>query len=152
TRLSLCAIGLCLITLAVVRAADQTILGNALTVRNPSTPDKRKITGSAKEKTLAAVIMGDPVADGGFLTITANGGTSSSQTYALPTGTSEITGKPFWSGTITKGFKYKDPKGENGPVKTVQIKQTGTFVIKAVVTGKLGSITVLPPNPGSDGC
>jgi hypothetical protein len=39
-------------------------------VKNPSTPDKRKSTGSAKENTLAAVIMGDPVADGGFLTVT----------------------------------------------------------------------------------
>ena len=28
-----------------------------------------------------------------------------------------MTGKPFWSGDATKGFKYKDAKGENGLVR-----------------------------------
>jgi hypothetical protein len=44
-------------------------------------------------------------------------GTPSMQTFPLPAGTSAPTGKPFWSGDVVKGFKYKDSKGENGPVK-----------------------------------
>ncbi len=56
-----------------------------------------------------------------------------------------------------KGFKYKDAKGENGPVKVAQLKKSGggVFQIKAAaktVGGPLGVITVVPPNPGTDGC
>ena len=65
------------------------------------------------------------------MTITVNGATPSSQTFTLPAGTSATTQKPFWSGDAVKGFKYKDSKGENGAVKTAQIKlKGGTFQIK----------------------
>jgi hypothetical protein len=135
-------------------AADQTILGNSLTVKNPSTPDKRKITGKAKEKGSPNTIVGNPVLLGGTLTVSAGGGTPSSQLFALPQGTSGITGKQFWSGDAIKGFKYKDPKGENGAVKVAQIKKTpsGNFSIKIVASGKLGAVLVTPPNPGTNGC
>jgi hypothetical protein len=138
----------------LVYAADQTILGNSLTVKNPSTPDKRKVIGKAKEKASPNTIVGDPTMNGGTLTITVGGGTPSSQTFLLPQGTSTITGKAFWSGDAVKGFKYKDPKGENGAVKSAQIKKTasGNFSIKAVVNGKLGAVLITPPNPGTNGC
>jgi hypothetical protein len=135
-------------------AADQTILGNTFLVKNPSTIDKRKIIGKAKEPGSPNTIVGNPTASGGSLVITASGGTPSAQTFALPQGTSGITGKPFWSGDAVKGFKYKDPKGENGPVKVAQIKKapSGVFSIKTVVSGKLGTVLVTPPNPGTSGC
>jgi hypothetical protein len=135
-------------------AADQTILGNSLTVKNPSTPDKRKITGKGKEKGSPNTIVGNPVLLGGSLTVSAGGGTPSSQVFALPQGTSGVTGKQFWSGDAIKGFKYKDPKGENGAVKVAQIKKTpsGNFSIKIVASGKLGAVLVTPPNPGTNGC
>jgi hypothetical protein len=135
-------------------AADQTILGNSLTVRNPSTPEKRKIVGKAKEPNSPNTIVGDPTMNGGSLTVTANGGSPSSQIFNLPQGVSGMTGRPFWSGTATQGFKYKDPKGENGAVKRAAIKKTpsGNFSIKAIVSGKLGPVNVLPPNPGTSGC
>jgi hypothetical protein len=137
-------------------AADQTILGNSITVKDPKPgvdATKRKITGKAKEKNSANTIVGNPSSLGGTLFIAANGGTDTSQTFSLPQGTSGITGKPFWT-SDPKGHKYKDPKGENGPVKLAQIKKTpsGTFTIKAVVSGKLGPVNVLPPNPGTDSC
>jgi len=139
-------------------AADQTILGNSITVKNPSTPDKRKVTGKAKEKGSTNTIVGDPTVIGATLTISASGGTPSTQTIPLPQGTSITTGKPFWSGTALKGFKYKDPKGDNNlgtsPVKSAQIKKTpsGNFSIKVVLTGKLGTVLVTPPNPGTSAC
>lgn len=138
----------------LAQAADQQILGNSLTVKNPSTPDKRKITGKAKEKNSPNTLVGNPVVAGGTLTISAGGGSPSAQVFPLPQGTSAITGKPFWSGDAIKGFKYKDTKGENSAAKTVQIKRTpsGNFSIKAVVSGKLGSVLVTPPNPGTSGC
>jgi hypothetical protein len=87
--------------------------------------------------------------------VTANGASSSSQTYPLPKGPSPVTGRPFWTGSALK-YEYRDARGENGPVRSAQIKRTsgGTFVIKAVVDGKLGDVdvTVVPPDPGSDGC
>ena len=139
-------------------AADQTILGNQLQVKNPSTPDKRKVVVKAKEKGSPNTIVGNPSATGATLSISVGGGTPSAQVFPLPTGVSGITGKPFWTGDAVKGFKYKDSKGENSAVKSAQIKKTpsGNFSIKAVLSGKLGpvqpSILVLPPNPGTNGC
>ena len=135
-------------------AADQTVLGNSLVVKNPSTPDKRKITAKGKESGTDDSIVGNPVANGATLTITLGGGSPSNESYPVPTGTSGLTGKPFWSGDPTKGVKYKDPKGENGPVKGAQIKKSasGVFQLKIAIDGKLGAVGVVPPNPGTDGC
>jgi hypothetical protein len=135
-------------------AADQTILGRDLVVKNPSTPDRRQLVVKAREVGSPDTIVGDPTVAGASLSITANGGTPSMQTFALPTGVSALSEKPFWSGDAVKGFKYKDAKGENGPVKVAELKKSGggVFQIKAAAVGQLGAITVVPPNPGTDGC
>jgi hypothetical protein len=141
-------------------AADQTILGNSLTVKDPipgpTGVAKRKITGKGKEKGSSNTIVGNPTTLGGTLTVSAGGGTPSTQTYSLPQGTSMITGKQFWTGDAIKGFKYKNPKGEGSGagVKVAQIKKTpsGNFSIKVVLSGKLGPVLVTPPNPGTNGC
>ena len=138
---------------AVVNAADQTVLGQTLTVNNPSTPEKRKIIAKAKEMASDDVIVGNPLVTGATLTVSANGGSASSQTYTLPAGTNPTTGDPFWTGDALKGFKYKDAKGVNGPVKQAQIKLARTvFRIKIGIDGKLGTVAVVPPNPGTDAC
>src|SRR6185503_17118519 len=68
-------------------------------------------------------------------------------------GISPMTGKAFWTGDAVAGFKYKDPKGENGPVKSAQIKvKNGVFQLKAAASGKLGPVNLLPPDPGTSGC
>ena len=140
--------------MSIAYAADQTILGDTLQVKNPSTTDKRKVVCKAKEKGSSNTLVGNPTVAGATLTIRVNGGTPSSQTFNLPQGTSPTTGKPFWTAASTIGFKYKDPKYENGPIKGLTIKKTpsGTFQIKATGLGKVASVTVLPPNPGTDGC
>jgi len=63
-------------------------------------------------------------------------------------------GKPLWSGDANKGFKYKDADGVNSAVKKAQLKKSGkgVFSIKFMATGKLGTVSVLPPNPGDGGC
>jgi len=136
------------------RAADQTILGSQLVVTNPSTPEKRKVVAKAKEVGSPDTIVGNPAAGGANLSIAANGSTPSAQTFTLLGGTSALTGKPFWSGDAVRGFKYKDYRGENGPVKAAQLKKSGSgpFQLKAVAVGKLGAIAVLPPDFGTDGC
>lgn len=139
--------------LPVVHAADQTVHGTTLIVKDPGTAAKRKITVKAKEAASDNTLVGDPTVSGASITITASGATPTSQTFTLPAGTSAMTGKPFWSGDAEKGFKYKDGKGENGAVKTAQIKlKGGTFQIKVSINGKGGPVDVVPPNPGSAGC
>jgi dienelactone hydrolase len=133
-------------------AADQTILGQTLTVKNPSTAEKRSVTVKAKEAGSPNTLVGNPVANGATVTITLDGLAPSEATYALPAGTSPITGKPFWSGDATKGYSYKDPKGENGPVKAAQLKlRNGTFQVSVAVSGKLGAVALVPPGTGT-GC
>src|SRR5581483_559180 len=142
-----------LLVATVAEAADQTILGSQLSVNDPSTPDKRKVVVKAKELGSTNTLVGDPTTSGATLVVSVAGATPGTETYNLPAGTSPMTGKPFWSGDAAHGFKYKDPKGENGAVKAGQIKvKNGAFQLKAVASGKLGTISLLPPNPGTAGC
>jgi len=144
---------LVLSTFSVAHTADQTVRGSQLIVKDPSTPERRKITVKAKETASDDTLVGDPVAGGATVTITANGAMPSGETYPLPAGTSPTNQKPFWTGDPLKGFKYRDSRGENGPVRVAQIKlRKGVFQIKVVVDGKLGPVAVVPPSPGSDGC
>ena len=151
-RLTLVVV-LMLVCPVVVHAGDQMVLGSLLLVKDAGTATKRKIIIKAKEDASDNTIVGDPVTNGATLAITANGTSSSSETYTLAAGTSP-SGKPFWEGSATKGFTYKDPTGKNGPVKIAQIKKaaSGVFRISAVLSGKIGSISVRPPNSGTNGC
>jgi len=138
---------------ATARAADQTILGAQLSVKNPSTPDRRTVVAKAKEFGSPNTLVGDPTVGGATLTVTLAGGTPGMQTFNLPGGTSPLTGKVFWSGDTLTGFKYRDPIGENGPVKGARVRvKNATFQLKAVASGKLSSITLVPPDPGTSGC
>jgi hypothetical protein len=134
-------------------AADQTILGSQLLVKNPSTPEKRTVVGKAKESASSNTIVGDPTANGATLTVRAEGTNPTEQTFALPQGTNSK-GKPLWTGDAIAGFKYKDPGGANGAVKQAQIKKSGSgaFTIKFTASGKLGTVSVVPPNVGDGGC
>lgn len=134
-------------------AADQTILGKQLTAKNPGAPEKRKVVVTAKEVGSPNTIVGDPVANGAMLTIRLDGGTPVTSTFTLATGTSPTTGQPFWSGSAAGGYKYKDPKADNGPVSGVALKaKNGVFKLKAVVVGKLAPLSLVPPNPGTSAC
>jgi hypothetical protein len=134
-RRALLATFLVCFTTAAVRAADQTVLGSSFIVRNPSTSTKQKISVKAKEKASDNTIVGDPVTNGATVVISANGGTSTEQTFTLPAGLNPDTSKPFWSGDAIKGYKYSDPKGTNGALKSAQIKlKNGVFQIKLAST------------------
>ena len=138
---------------AATHAAEQTLLGSQLSLKNPSVPEKRKVALSVKEKLSPATLVGNPAMNGATLNIRVTGGTLDGDTYTLPTGTDPNTSKPFWSGDAVKGFKYKDSKGVNGPVSSASISlKNGTFAIKVGATGKIGTINLVPPNPGADGC
>lgn len=139
-------------------AADQTILGRRLVVKNPSPadPTRRKVIAMAKETGGGHAIVGDPTVagspSGAVLGLVANGGTSTARAWVLPQGTAS-TGEAFWRATGATGFRYDDPKGDQGPVRNVLVKETpsGALAIKAKLVGKGGPIDVVPPDPGTDG-
>jgi len=129
-----------------VSAADQTVRGKQLVVKNPGAPGKRVIVVVAKEKASPNTIVGDPRQAGAALTITVDGDTPSAQTFELPAGAS-------WSGDAIKGFAYKDPKGAHGPVKALKLnRKKGVFTLAASVQSKRGPVSVVPPNAGTGGC
>src|SRR5262245_2792898 len=105
----------------VARAADQTILGRTLVVKNPTGPNvKRKIVGSAKEMASPETLVGNPTSagpDGGAtVQLSVEGGSASTQSFALAQG-ADGAGRPFWTGSAANGFLYKDTAGVQGPVK-----------------------------------
>jgi hypothetical protein len=138
-----------LVTLAggIAYTADQTILGRVLTLKNKQdNPNQRRAIGRAKEKNSANTIVGNPTVGGATLTVAANGASPSAQTFTLPAA--------GWAAVGATGYKYKDSSGTFGAVKRAIIKRSsnGAFLIKAVANGNSGPVTVLPPNPGTDGC
>lgn len=127
-------------------AAQQTLAGKLIFVKNPkpTDPSKRTITYFAKELSSTDTLVGDPTVSGAKLKVKLD---SNTDCYDLPAS--------GWTPVSTIGFKYKDPTGANGPVKTAFIKKTksGVFQSKAVILGKFGPgpqphITVVPPDPG----
>lgn len=147
------------LAVGLATAAEQTILGKTITVKDASSgadATKRNVSTSATEKGSPNFLVGNPTlagsAGGAILQIFLDGADSSTQSFTLPQGTSS-SGKPFWSASAT-GFKYKDAKGDVGAVSGVSIKRSGggTFVIKAKIKGKQGFTSLVPPNPGTSAC
>jgi hypothetical protein len=59
--------------LPVAHAADQTVLGKTLVVKDPGTSAKRKITVKATEPASDDTLVGDPTTGGATVTITTTG-------------------------------------------------------------------------------
>src|SRR5262245_17223745 len=137
-------------------AADQLILGKLLLVKDPQPgvdPTKRSIVVFGKELASPNTLMGDPLNNGAFVEVIANGASSSSQTFAMPAGVFNS----VWGWKTPRhpvfGYLYRDLNGVNGPVKVAFIKKvpSGNFLVKVLIKGDLGSITVVPPAPGANG-
>jgi hypothetical protein len=131
---------------SVAYGADQTILGQSFLAKDSGQPSRRKVLVKAKEPASSNTIVGDPTTAGATLAVRANGGTPTVQTFTLPASN--------WSGDATRGFKYKDAAGAAGAIKLVKVKRSrnGKFLLKALATGKNGTVLVVPPDPGTDAC
>lgn len=121
-------------------AADQLILGRRIVLRGGGL--RANVIGV--EEASSNSVVGDPTIAGATLRIFANGATSTSQTISLPA--------TQWAANFQNGYGFFG-RGLAGPVKFVRIRRNflGKFFIKAQLTGSLGPITVVPPNPGDDG-
>ena len=109
-----------------------------LVVKNGSAPSSRKITYQVKEARGSGTSpVGDPRTNGATLHVKLDGVT---QCFTMP--------GSHWSGTGVT-YKYADPFGASGPVSAAQIKNlNGALSIKVVVSGRVGTVDVVPPNPG----
>ena len=135
-----------LCTGAAAVAADQPVLGRSLRVDGAASAADHRVAVSAKQT--GAPALSNPTAGGATLTIIANGATSTTQSYAL-----DASG---WEALGTKGFRYTGPTGADGdPVKRVQLKRSssGALMLKIDVRDTVGTqpVTIVPPNPGTDG-
>lgn len=136
-------------------AADQPLLGKTLKIVDPKPTDatKRKVTINASDPGPGHTLSGDPVgpanSSGALLVLTVDGATPSTQTFTLPQGTA-ANGKPFWTAKNASDWTYNDPKGEQGPVKTLKLAiKNGKVTLKTVIAAKGGAVDVVPPNPGT---
>jgi hypothetical protein len=141
-----------------VLGAEHSILSSRLRVVNPrrEDPGRRVISASAIERHSADAIVGDPTLGegkgGAVLEVVAAGGSTTFQTFSLAQGT-RADGRPFWRAIGSDGFAYADPKGEQSAVKAVRVQRSrlGTVKLAVKISGRNGDVTVLPPNPGTDG-
>ena len=140
-------------------AAEQTVLGRKLVVKNPqpADPTQRSVSALAIERGSGAPLNGDPTvatagAGGAVLEIAALGTATCSQLFSLDQGT-RADGQAFWRRLRSRGFAYSDPHGERGPVKSVKItrSQGGTLRLSASLRGENGPLDIVPPGPGTDG-
>src|SRR5262245_27390063 len=126
-------------------AADQLVIGKVFLVKNPSpNPAKRLVKVIARELASSASIVGDPTVNGATLRVVSHGGTDQDQTFPMP--------PEGWQATST-GYRYRDYPGDYGPIKVAIIKRTANavFLLRVVAVGFLGPVSVVPPNPGTDG-
>lgn len=151
-------LAIALVIAAPAWSADQTIRGRQLIVADldPADSARRIVLASAVELESQDTVIGDPTAAGSvaLLEVVADGATPSAQVFPLPQGTAS-SGRSFWRAGGRAGFVYRDPLGEQGPVRSVLIRaSTGagggtTFKISAAILGANGLLDVVPPNPGS---
>jgi hypothetical protein len=136
------------------RAADQTILGRKLVVRNPHSddPSHRAVVATARETSGTATVVGNPTVSGARLEVIANGTNPSAQVFPLPQGVG-ASGDPFWTAVGASGFRYRDRDGEQGPVRLVRLSRgrNGTFRMTAKLTAGSWPFDVVPPDAGTDG-
>jgi NHL repeat-containing protein len=136
--------------------ATQTVLGKSFVVKDPAAgadDSKRTVVALGRELTADDTLVGNPVASGATVDIIANGTTSTTQTFVLP-GVALAAGQPGWKalGNPVLGYLWKDANGVHGPIKSALIKKAnGAFLVKVVIKGSLGPITVVPPAPGTSG-
>jgi hypothetical protein len=113
----------------------QMLRSKMLLVKNGGGPTSRKVIYKG-EQDLGT--LGIPIGPGATFLLRIDGQV---QCFTLPSS--------HWTPHL-HGFTYADKEGTFGPVKSVKITNTlhGGLKVKAKISGHLGAITVIPPNPG----
>lgn len=135
---------------------DRLLLGGRMVVRDGKSGDPagRSVKARGASPGSVAAPSGDPYSEyagGAVLEIAAIGGGNSGQVFHIPAG-ERSDGRPFWR-RVGSGWMYADPRGEQGPVRRVSLKQArnGKLKLSVDVSGQNGSVEVLPPAPGTAG-
>src|SRR5262245_36990623 len=105
--------------------------------KNPSTPDKRKVTYKVKQ---FGIVSGNPRVAGASLAVKLDGTT---QCFHMPASGWKL---------VRDGYKYSDELGVNGAVKVAELKssRSGVFRHKVVIKGKLGVVSIVPNGPSGE--
>jgi len=115
----------------------------AFEVKNPGAPTSRTLRYAVKDSSVFPPGFGAITFLGATLAVRVG---ATTQCFALPPG-------GFWRFfSAGQKLKYKDLTGVNGPVKVAQLRRDnrGLFQAKAVITGKLGPLTLVPPATQGD--
>jgi len=128
-------------------AIDSLLAGKALTLKdNASKPARKSLAASSKDPAIdlggGASSGDDPTVNGGSLRIVSAAG-GFDDTYPMPKSGWTYIGKP----TDGKGYRYKDAKLVNGPVKTATLKK-GALQVSGKGAG-LGHALGSNPDPVS---
>jgi len=127
-------------------AADRTVLGKKLLVRDPDGTEPRRVTVvlARERNTDVPAIVGDPTADGAILRVTTGGANPTDAFYGL--------NAADWRATPT-GFVFRAGQSETDPVLRAILKRSsgGVALMKVVLRGNVGTrdLDVVPPNPST---
>jgi glucose/arabinose dehydrogenase len=132
---------------AVVIGSDALLSGKILTLRDNANPALKSMTAKSRDSTLdlgGGVGSGDdPTLHGGSLRVVSTV-SGFDNTYAMPAAAWSYIGKP----ADGKGYKYKDPKLVNGPVKIATLRNGK--LLQAIGKGAgLGHTLSVNPDPVS---
>jgi len=142
---------------AAAEAADRPVRGLQFSVADPSPPDpaRRTLRGHALDRSTAAALVGDPLAQGVTLRIVAAGAASQEQTLLVPPGAAQGNG-PGWRLRRSRrrpgdiAFVYADEAGTHGPVRVLRLgRDRRGLRIDLRLSG--AGIMLRPPNPGTRG-
>ena len=147
-----CAVAIALVIAAAAPAnAQQTILGKKLVMKAKlGPPNVVKLQADAKEIGSLNTLDGDPQANGASVTVIANGGTSGTQTFNLPSGAAWRR-SPSNTAYAAIGWGYKDSRALTSPVTGVKLKaKGGKFQVQVQIYDRAtGAFTIVPPNPAT---
>lgn len=114
----------------------QLVGSKLILVKNGGDPTTRKAIYIGRQP---GGTLTNPIGFGATFRLQIDG---NSQCFTLPSA--------LWTAHL-HGYTYADRNGTFGPVKTVKVSATvnGGLQIKVKISGHLGLITVVPPNPGA---
>ena len=153
-KTAMTALGLLAFVWSVAPADANTILGFKFDFKEkPGFPTTRRMNVKSKELLSPDVLTGDPATNGATVQVILLGGTSTSQTITLPSG-SRWRRSPSDPMVPAVRWRYKESRslGFVSPINKLELSSKGagtTFKLVAQLYGKYVPLNVAVPNPGT---
>ena len=124
-------------------AAFHEVLGKSFVAKDASSgtdATRRRVVAIAKQRDAGIAALSDPRTDGAAVAVEVDG---LAQIVDLPA-----------AGWIAQrsGYRYSDRAGLFGPIERVILRHArGTFMAKITASGRQAALSIVPPNPGTEG-